>query len=1028
MTEQEIEKQFIEKLKEIGWKYVPAGKLQRNSLEDVLLEQNLKDSLLRINKSAYIPMEEITRKIYEFKMLPTTEEGCKKVLRFLKSEEKIEDKKEHILKTFHFIDYEDITNNEFIVTNQSVYVSGNKEIRNDIILYVNGIPLVNIELKSPESNRKSWFNAVEDILTYKNKIPELYKYVQIGIAADIVTKYFPVIPWSDEFPKVYEWKTIKDENTETDFKPVSANTSNPFDIIEMLKPGRLLDILRYYLFIREERGKKTKVICRYMQYRASEKIINRVIDRIKGETEKQRGLIWHWQGSGKTLTMIFAANKLYQMREMANPTIFFIVDREELENQLYDEFTCLDLFSDIEKINSIASLKRVLKHDNYSGKRGIFLTLIHKFNPEELQNFEIEMEKIGKEIEKTGLNKATTIDKRKNVVCLIDEAHRTQYGILAAQMKNIFRNGNLFAFTGTPISNKERNTYIEFEYGDKLYLDRYFMEDSIRDGYTLKIAYQPRLVKEVHLNKESIKIFYEQDDVDEIGEEIKKDIEKEIKEKLNEINVILENPEKIKIVANDIAKHFKENLDGKFKAVVVAASRKACCRYKEALDKYFDEDETEIVMSMGPKETEREIAKQYNRITSKYNEKDISVIKKKIIDKFKEDVNTNPKILIVTEMLITGFDAPLLQTIYLHKALKNHRLLQAIARTNRPYIEKEAGLVIDYVGVLDDLNEAFKAYLENDRDKILYDMEKFEKEFEQIIEYINNLFAGITNYTDFSPLHFIKIIKFFSSKDRLQNEFEEKYRRARRLYEILGSSEIKIKYLKEYKWITAFYFYLKKNFSQSEKIYYINKYFKRTLEEIYKDTKIKGLDIFERIEYDESRLQEIFSKMPDTESKAANMLFSLNKVALVDKTKNPIYEELVEKVRRLIKEWQDNVKNYIQIIREAELILKEKELLEFKQKQLGFNNIEYAIFLQLKKQGLNEDEAVEAIKEIKNKIKEEGEYLLNYISNPEINKLVKQIIRRIFRKKGYSPDKLDFISENIVNDIIGIQSIQNYGK
>ncbi|MCX7697885.1 MAG: HsdR family type I site-specific deoxyribonuclease [Candidatus Goldbacteria bacterium] len=1017
MTEQNLEQQFIEWLKKIGWKYVPAAHLERNSLEDVLLERNLKEAIEKINKSTNIPPEEITRRIYEFKMIPTTEEGIKKALHIIKYGIKVEDKKEKILKNLQFIDYDNIGNNEFIVTNQPVYKSGEKEIRNDIVLYVNGIPLVNIELKSPESARKSWLDAANDIKIYWQKVPELYKYIQIGIGADIVSKYFSVVPWEDELPKIYEWKAIGLTRLSNDIK----NTH--FEIIEMLEPTILLDIIRYYLFLREERGKKTKVICRYMQYRAADKIIKRVIGRIKGEKEKDRGLIWHWQGSGKTLTMIFAANKLLQLREMANPSIFFIVDREELETQLYDEFGYLDLFSDMEMISSIEDLINILKHDNYKGKRGVFLTLIHKFKPEQLKDFEDEMKKIEKEINniETGFKSASTIARRKNVVCFIDEGHRTQYGILSAQMKRIFKSGNLFAFTGTPISNKEKNTYKEFEYEDKLYLDRYFMEDSVRDGYTLKIAYQPRLTKEVHIKKELIKIFYEQDDIDEISDDMKKDIEKGVKEKLNKINVVLENPEKIKIVAKDIANHFKENLYGRFKAIILATSRHACCLYKEELDKYFGEDETEIVMTMGPKETDAKIAAQYDRITSKYNEKNISLIKKKLTAKFKESAETNPKILIVVDMLITGFDAPVLQTVYLHKALKNYRLLQAIARTNRPYTEKEAGLVIDYVGILDDLDKAFKSYEENDRDRILYDFQSMEKEFEVIINDLKTLLSGKAKYDKYDINHFIEMIKFLSAVDRRQADFEEKYRKARRLYELLGSSDIKIAYINEYKWFTAFYSYLKKNFSEPEKDYYVNKYFKKTLENIYKGTEIKGLEELPSIVYDETKMRELLKKIDNTESKAANMIFSLRKYILVDKAKNPIYEGLVEKVRRLIQEWQNNVKNYLQVITEAERIFKEKDLLEYKQKQLGLDNIEYVIFLRLKKEGLQEDEALQGIKEIKERIKEEGEYMLHYIANPEISKITKQIIRRIFRRKGFTPEKLDSISNNIVSDIIGVK-------
>ncbi len=1026
MTEQSLEQQFIERLKAAGWKYIPGAGLERNSLGDVLLENSLKNAIERINKSTSISPEEITRKIHEFKMLPTTEQGMKHALQYIKFGQRVEDKKERILKDLNFIDFNNPDNNEFIVTNQPVYRAGDKEIRSDIMLYINGIPLVNIELKSPESARKSWLDAVTDIKAYEKKIPELFKYIQVGIGADVVSKYFPIVPWNGELPQMYQWKSIEEtqDKTETGLKPVSTNTKDLFDIIEMLEPARLLDIIKYYLFFREERGRKTKVICRYMQYRATDKIVKRVTGRISGKKEKDRGLIWHWQGSGKTLTMIFAANKLFQMREAANPSIFFIVDREELETQLFDEFGYLDLFSDIEPISSIEDLRKILKHDGYRGKRGVFVTLIHKFNPGQLRDFESGMKAIEEEIKASG-SSASTIAGRKNVICLIDEGHRSHYGILSAQMKSIFKSGNLFAFTGTPIANRERNTYKEFEYGDKLYLDRYFMEDSVRDGYTLEIVYQPRLTDEVHVDRELIKFFYDQEDMDEINETMKEDVEKGVRERLNKINVVLENPEIIKLAAKDIAGHFKANLDGKFKAVVIAASRHACCLYKEELDKYFDEDETEIVMSMGQKESDPKIAAQYNRITEKYNEKDISEIKKKITPRFKDNADKSPKILIVTEMLITGFDAPVLQTVYLHKALKNYRLLQAIARTNRRYEEKEAGLVIDYVGVLDDIDRAFKAYEEKDRENILYDFDKMADKFACTIEELKKLLKGKADFEDYNVQHLTSVLKFISSEDRRQAEFDEKYRQARRLYELLGSSEVKIKFLKEYKWLTAFYYYYKKNFGEPEKDYYISKYFRRTLENIYKGTEIKGLKELPGIRYDEARMRQLLAKSDPSEEKAANIIFALRKYILVDKAKNPIYEELADRVMRLIQEWQSNVKTYMEIIKAGNAIFDDKEAVENKQKELGLDNIEYVMFLRLKKEKLSDEDAVECMKQVKEKIREEGEYLLEYISNPEIGKAVTQIIRRIFRKKGYNPDELDRISGSIVSDIIGAQ---DYGK
>ena len=332
----------------------------------------------------------------------------------------------------------------------------------------------------------------------------------------------------------------------------------------MLTPQTLLNIIRNYLFIRIERGATTKVITRYMQYRAAEQICNRVLNNIEGKETKNKGLIWHWQGSGKTLTMIFAANKLYRHPTLQNPTIFFIVDREELETQLYEEFSALDITKP-EIIDSIHALRQIIKHDENRGKRGIFITLIHKFRPEELTELQKELDTLSQTRE--------TIQTRKNVILFIDEAHRTQYGTLAAQMNQILKNAEAYAFTGTPIAKIGRDTYSQFSYPPtEKYLDKYFITDSIEDGFTLKIAYQPRLEEDVHLKKDMLDTFI-QVEFDEIPEEYREKTEEKIKQKLNTIKIFLENNDRIKLVAQDIAAHFKENLDGRFKAIVVAVNR-----------------------------------------------------------------------------------------------------------------------------------------------------------------------------------------------------------------------------------------------------------------------------------------------------------------------------------------------------------------------------------------------------------------------------------------------------------------------
>ncbi len=495
-----IEDYFVEQLQVRSgkrWRFVSADELEREAVEEPLLTSAFIRALKSLNKDIGIDDDEIKQVLNELKLRTSGSEDSKKILNYFKDGVPIKFEKERVVKYVKLFDYENIANNDFVISRQITHQAGDKQIRNDIILYINGIPLVNIECKNPASLTETWYNAFMQILGYEKDVPELYKYIQIGVASDNKAKYFPTTPWQqDGEPRYYEWREASKDSIDS--------------TIEMLMPETLLNIIRNYLFIRIERGATTKVITRYMQYRAAEQISNRVLNNIEGKDAKNKGLIWHWQGSGKTLTMIFAANKLYRHPELQNPTIFFVVDREELETQLSDEFNALDITKP-EVVDSIHALRKIIQHDEYRGKRGIFITLIHKFRPEELSELQKELDTLSKTRE--------TIQTRKNVILFIDEAHRTQYGTLAAQMNEILKNAEAYAFTGTPVAKQGHDTYGQFSYPpEEKYLDKYFMTDSIEDGFTLKIAYQPRLEEDVHLKKDMLEAFLEVN-IDEIPEE-----------------------------------------------------------------------------------------------------------------------------------------------------------------------------------------------------------------------------------------------------------------------------------------------------------------------------------------------------------------------------------------------------------------------------------------------------------------------------------------------------------------------------
>jgi type I restriction enzyme R subunit len=923
-----VEDYFIQKTQEKGWKFIPADNLERENLEEPLLTPTLIRALKRLNANIGVGDEEIRQVLNELKLRTSGSEDAKKILNYLKDGIPVKFEKERVVKYIRLFDYDNTQNNNFTISRQVIHQSGDKQIRNDIILYINGIPIANIECKNPTSLTENWYTAYKQIIEYWKTVPEPYKYIQIGIAAAETARYFATAPWQEE-TLTHQWR-------ETNKDPIDST-------IEMLTPNTLLNIIKHYLFFRIEHGTTTKVITRYMQYRASEQIVNRVLNNISGKETKNKGLIWHWQGSGKTLTMIFAANKLYRHPTLENPTIFFIVDREELETQLYEEFTALDITKP-ETIDSINALRAIIKHDENRGKRGIFITLIHKFRPEELAELQKELDTLSQTRE--------TIQSRKNVILFIDEAHRTQYGLLAAQMKQTLKNAMSYAFTGTPIAKTGRDTYQEFSYPDDPHgrcLDKYFIIDSITDGFTLKIAYQPRLEKDVHLKKEMLDTFIQIEIIDEIPEEYREKTEEKIKQKLNAIKVFLENTDRIKLVAQDIAQHFKENLDGKFKALIVAVNRVSCVRYKRELDKLLPKEYSEVVMTFNRTDPP-EIQDYLKELTARYHGKEIEDIRKEIIDKYKED--DLPKILIVTDMLLTGFDAPILQTMYLDKPLKEHRLLQAIARTNRPYKDlKTAGLIIDYVGILKEFTRAFENYTKEDITGVLLPIDELAKEFTQTLDETTILFQDIPKDQD-DRQTLLKAFEAITTEQQNTKKFRDNYRHLRRLFELLGTHDIKLQKLKEYSWLTQIYNYYIKSIREEQypEQRYVQKYFPKTLKYVYKTTELSEIDRqYPIIQFDVDYLKNLQEKIKTKEEKAANILFTLNRFILVDKTKNPIYETLTEKVERILKLWKEKTKDFDKIYDEGTKIIEEINQLQSRQKQLDFTDLQYSILLTMEK-------------------------------------------------------------------------------
>lgn len=684
---------FCSKLKAQGWEQINS---QKDLLDYSILKDIFKRKIRQLNRGAFNDYNE--ERIFNEVLSKLSSGNDIMILGYIKHGVTIllTERKSQIPLHIKLIDYENKQNNIFNFIREQTFIQGTEEIRGDIVLFINGIPLVILEGKDPLkiSNKKQYIKALEQLMRYQYQVKDVFKYIQIGIGVAEKSPYIGTFPKYElkEVPIYSFWKENKEEN-----------------IYFLIEPYNLIHFLKYYIFFaKDKRGNKVKLIARYNQYWAAEKAIKRIVGYQEDKTDKNKGLIWHWQGSGKTYTMFFIANYYMTLYQKKNPLVFFVIDRVDLETQFDTVLNSIDnlVFGKIKVIDSIEKLDSTIKSIQQSDTEwGLKIVTIHKFNPEKL-DLDISIEK-------------------KEVLFLIDEAHRTQYGDLASTMRKIFSKSMFFGFTGTPVFVNEKNTFKEFSYPaeKETFLDVYFMKDSQDDGFTLPFAY--RVVEEgkaedgikILLNEDELKALVENftenyDQTESVFDKdaVAADIKSKLQKNINKIKIFLSNEKRIEKVVKYIAQILKEDTeDYKFKAMIVAVNRVSCVEYKKYFDKYFDsKEQCEVVMTYKHDETEQTIIDFRSKLFKQYDTKDWDAINKKTIEKFLK--KPNPQVLIVTDMLLTGFDAPELKVMYLDKPIYYHRLLQAIARVNRPAPDKEKGVIVDSVGLLSHINKTMSMY------------------------------------------------------------------------------------------------------------------------------------------------------------------------------------------------------------------------------------------------------------------------------------------------------------------------------
>ena len=747
--------------KGIGWHYATPAGVPRQ-IQEVLVEPWLRDTLIRLNPEIAAQPDRADEVLYKLRaiVLSVRSDGLiranEEMTAWMRGERSMPfgQNDEHV--PVRLIELDDLKQNQYIVTQQYTYRAGPTERRADLVLLVNGLPLVLIEAKTPVKKCISWVDgAVQVHDDYEKVVPELFVCNVFSVATEGKSYHYGSIglPVKDWGPWHLGGANGEDADQHHPLKSLKLSAES------MLRPYVVLDILgSFALFATDSKKRRIKIICRYQQYEAANKLVERVL---AGYPKK--GLIWHFQGSGKSLLMVFAAQKLRMHSGLKNPTVLIVVDRVDLDTQITGTFTGADI-PNLEKADTREKLQQLLAQD----VRKIIITTIFKFG------------------ETTG-----PLNDRSNIIALVDEAHRTQEGDLGRKMREALPNAFLFGLTGTPINRADRNTFYAFgaDEDDKGYMSRYGFEESIRDGATLKLHFEPRLI-DLHIDKVALDAAYK-----ELTGGLS-DLDKDnLAKTAAKMAVLVKTPERIHKVCVDIVEHFQTKVEPNgFKGQIVTFDRESCLLFKAELDKLLPPEASDIVMSV--QASDKKVHPSYAVYNRSRDEEE------RLLDRFRAPEDPL-KLLIVTSKLLTGFDAPILQAMYLDKPLRDHTLLQAICRVNRTYSEQKTyGLIVDYLGIFDDVATA---------------LEFDEKSVKQVVSNIQEL-------KDKLPEAMQKCFAFFSGIDRtlqgyegliaaqqclpnndVRDNFAAEFSVLNKIWEALSPDTVLGPFEKDYKWLSQVY-------------------------------------------------------------------------------------------------------------------------------------------------------------------------------------------------------------------------------
>ncbi|MCX5802134.1 MAG: type I restriction endonuclease subunit R [Proteobacteria bacterium] len=1007
ITESEVEQAALDIFEELGYKTLygpdiappPEGtRPERKSYSDVVLIERFSKAIDRINPN--IPKE-------------AREEAVKKVLRAESPKLLVNNQAFHTMlvngvgveyrkkdgriagDTVWLFDFEDPENNEFLAVNQFTVIENNYNRRPDIVVFVNGIPLTVIELKNPVDESATVWKAFDQFQTYKHEISSLFNYNEALIVSDGMEARAGTITSGKEWFML--WRTTDGKEIKSEIKSKSMEVL----LKGMFGKTKFLDIIRHFIVFEKEEHATHKKIAGYHQYYAVNKAIEATIEASRPKGDKRCGVIWHSQGSGKSLTMVFYTGKL--ILTLDNPTIVLLTDRNDLDDQLFGTFgRCQEILRQAPvQAETRARLRELLK----VASGGIVFTTIQKFLPEEKGD------------------SYPLLSERRNIIVIADEAHRSQYDFIdgfARHMRDALPNASFIGFTGTPLEKADRNTPAVF--GN--YIDIYDMEKAVNDGATVRIYYESRLAKLELKPEERPKIDPEFEEVME-GEEVEK--KEKLKSKWARLEALVGSEKRIRNIARDIINHFEDRLkvlDGK--AMIVCMSRRICVELHDEIIKlrpeWYHKDNDKGVIKVIMTGSASDPQSWQEHIRNKQGRRDIG-------DRMK-DPDDPLRIVIVRDMWLTGFDVKNLHTMYVDKPMRGHGLMQAIARVNRVFKDKPGGLIVDYIGIADELKKALSEYTEGDRKEVGIDQEEAVAKMLEKYELVNALFESF-NYKEFfkaAPKEKMSVIA--EAMDYILAQKDGKERFVKHTSELLLAfalsvpNEEALKVRDDVGFFQAVKSQFIKNTTTTSKT---QEELDSAIRQIISKAVVsdKVVDIFDALGLKKPDISilsdEFLEEIGGMQHK--NLAFELLKKLLNDEIKTRSRKNLIqsksfaEMLEKSIRKYQNKTIETVKVIEELIQLAKDMREANRRGEKLNLSDDELAFYdaLEVNDSAVKVlgDETLRTIaRELANTIR--NNVTIDWTLRESVQAKLRVAVKRVLRKYGYPPDKQKKATETVL--------------